>query len=557
MVLRPKNTNQKVSKTPPQNLKPPSPSLRVPPSMPVKEVKGENALADASPPFTPLKSPMASRALTVAVTHPEAFIKVRPVVQIITGQEHLAVYEAERLLDETGLYYVSNGQLVRLVPIQGSMQCEIVNSQTLYVVLSGMIEWHRQARNGEWEVCNPPHNLINTLLFNQDRKHLQTLMGIAHQPYFDANETLVATPGFNPVTCGYARFGVDDYAINAPSMDDAKQAFMSLKSELAEFEFQKPEDLAAAICAMLTAVVRPGLPLAPAFNISAAMSGSGKSFLAKIVVLFATPLTPYITSYPTSENEAIKSIFSVLRERPPVVLFDDMQTDWKPFGAINKALTSHTTTERVLGSSGTGTAQTNALFIGTGNNRDPQKDMRRRVVTIRLAPKSVLKPFEHNPQKQIARYRSVYVGFALTIIQAFLLHGKRDASLTPIGSFEEWSKLCREPIIWLGEPDPASSLINQVKDNTDNEGLAALLKQWRSMYGDEAILVRELIEDAQTKPKLMEILMELPITDRGVISPHKLGQYLKDHRGVRINGLRIEDGKRSERKSWRVLTDDQ
>lgn len=48
MVLRPKNTNQKVSKTPQQKLKPPSPSLRVPPSMPVKEVKGENALAEPS-----------------------------------------------------------------------------------------------------------------------------------------------------------------------------------------------------------------------------------------------------------------------------------------------------------------------------------------------------------------------------------------------------------------------------------------------------------------------------------------------------------------------------
>lgn len=545
---------------PPKKLKPPALTPRVPtplPSVPVKEVKGQNVMADAAPPLPPLKSPMDSSALAVVVTHPEALIKAKPVVKIITGEEHLAVYEAERLLDETGLYYVSGGQLARLVPTQGSVQCEIVNSQTLYVVLSGMIEWHRQGRSGEWEVCNPPHNLINTLLFNQDRKHLQTLMGIAHQPYFDANGKLITTPGFNPETGLYACFGVDDYTVSAPSMDDAKQALRMLKAELAEFEFQKPEDLAAALCAMLTAVVRPGLPLAPAFNISAAMSGSGKSFFASLIVLLATPLHPYVTSYPTTAAEAIKVILAMLLEKPPVILFDDMQTDWKPFGAINKALTSPTTTERVLGKSVTATARTNALFLGTGNNREPQQDMRRRVVTIRLAPKSVMQHFEHNPHKQISKHRSVYVGFALTIIQTFLLHAKRDDTLTPIGSFEEWSKLCREPLIWLGEPDPASSLINQVKNNTDNEGLAALLKQWRSMYGDEAILVRELIEDAQTKPKLMEILMELPITDRGVISPHKLGQYLKDHRGVRVNGLRIEDGKRSERKSWRVLTDDE
>lgn len=71
-----------------------------------------------------------------------------------------------------------------------------------------------------------------------------------------------------------------------------------------------------------------------------------------------------------------------------VILFDDMQTDWKSFGALNKALTSATTTERLLGSSRTATARTNVLFLGTGNNIEPEHDMRRRVVSIRLEPLS-------------------------------------------------------------------------------------------------------------------------------------------------------------------------
>src|SRR5690606_30134983 len=149
--------------------------------------------------------------------------------------------------------------------------------------------------------------------------------------------------------------------------EDAAHSLMMLKAELGEFEFERPDDLSAAVCAMLTAVIRPGLPLAPAFNINAASSGSGKSFLASLIVLFATPLHPYVTSYPTSATEAIKVILAMLLEKPPVILFDDMQTDWKPFGAINKALTSQTTTERLLGKSGTATARTNSLFLGTGN----------------------------------------------------------------------------------------------------------------------------------------------------------------------------------------------
>ncbi|MBB5660364.1 hypothetical protein [Brevundimonas halotolerans] len=498
---------------------------------------------------------MASSALAVVVTHPEAIFPAKLIVQITPGEEHLAVFEAERVLAETGLYYVSGGQLARLVPTAGSMQCEVVNSQTLYVVMSEMIEWQRPNSKGEWVTCNPPHHLLNTLIYTQDRKYLQTLMGIAHQPYFDANEQLVTTPGFNSTTGIYASFGANEYAISAPTEEDAQLSLMALKAELAEFEFEKAEDLSAALCAMLTAAIRPGLPLAPAFNFNAASSGSGKSFLAGLVVLFATPLHPYVTSYPTTATEAIKVILAMLLEKPPVILFDDMQTDWKPFGAINKALTSHTTTERLLGKSGTATARTNSLFLGTGNNTGPIKDMRRRVVTARLAAKSSLRTFERNPQKQISKHRSVYVGFALTIIQAFLLHGKRDDTLTSIGSYEDWSRFCREPLIWLGEPDPALSLINQVKDNTDDEALAVLLKLWRDLYHDESMTVRELLSEAPRKPKLQEIIDEILGVERGASPPHLLGQYLKRHRGVRVNGLRIEDGYSSERKAWRVLTD--
>lgn len=502
MVLRPKFTPL------PSGLRVPSP----PPSMPVKGAKGEAPLVAATPPSSPLRSPMAASALAVVATHPEAIFTTKLMIQITPGEEHVAVYEAERVLAETGLYFVSGGQLARLIPIQGSVQCEVVNSQTLYVVLSEMIEWQRPNLKGEWVTCNPPHHLLNTLIYTQDRKHLQTLMGIAHQPYFDADKHLVTTPGFNTTTGIYASFGTNEYAVSAPSIEDAQRCLMMLKAELAEFGFEKPADLSAALCAMLTAVIRPGLPLAPAFNINAASSGSGKSFLASLVVLFATPLHAYVTSYPTTATEAIKVVLAMLLEKPPVILFDDMQTDWKPFGAINKALTSHTTTERVLGKSVTATARTNTLFLGTGNNTGPIKDMRRRVVTVRLAPKSTLRTFARNPSKQIAQYRASYVGFALTIIQAFLLHGQRDDTLTAIGSYEEWSRFCREPLIWLGEPDPASSLISQVLDNTDNESLAIFLKLWWDHYDSESMIVRELISDAQKNPKLMEILHELPVT---------------------------------------------
>ncbi|WP_292052721.1 MULTISPECIES: hypothetical protein [unclassified Brevundimonas] len=507
---------------------------------------------------------MQSSALAVIATDTEALIPPKPVIRLVVGQDDVAVYEAERILALIGLYYVVSCQLVRLVPNGTSFQCEVINNQTLYVLLCELFEWQIKNHKGDWVTCNPPLRIVNALLHNQDRKHLKTLKGIANQPYLH-NRSFVTTAGFNAETGIYAAFDDSDFLdlINVTE-EDARFRLMQLKAELAEFEFETPADLSAALVAILTAVLRTGLPLAPAFNINATVSGSGKSFLAKIIALFATPLPPYVTSYPTKAEEASKLILAMLLEKPPVVLFDDMQTDWKPFGAINKALTSPTTTERVLGSSRTATASTNSLFLGTGNNVVPIKDMRRRVVTIRLAPKSdaaSLRTFEHDPYKQVARYRNAFVSFALSIIQAYLLHGKRDETITPIGSYEEWSELCREPLIWLGEPDPASSLINQVTDNTDNEALGVFLQEWRKFYIEKSVTVRELISVPHThsnaKTPLLEIIQELPVTERGSVNPHMMGHYLKRHRGVRVNGLRIEDGKSSERKAWCVLTDDE
>jgi len=535
---------------------------KAPASWLAKEVKEETASNTPSP---SLRLDKSSNALAVIPTHTEAVLHAKQVIRLVPGQDHLAVYAAEMILAKTDMYYAVSGHLVRLVPIDGTYKLEIINLQTLYVLLSEKIEWQTKNQLGEWEACNPPQRIVNALLQNQDRKHLQTLKGIAHQPYFDASRKLVIKAGFNPETGLYACFDEADYqGLEIVTEADARQCLMMLKAELEEFEFETPEDRSAVLGAIITAVIRACLPLAPAFNINATVPGSGKSYLAKLIALFATPLPPYVTSYPTKAEEATKVVLAMLLEKPPVILFDDMQTDWKPFGAINKALTSTTTTERVLGSSRTATASTNSLFLGTGNNVVPVKDMRRRVVTIRLAPKSEaanLRKFDGNPLKQITQFRSTYVGFALTIVQAYLLHGKRDETITPIGSFEEWSELCRAPLMWLGEPDPASSLINQVKDNTDNELLGVFLKEWRKYYFDEAITVRELLTPlsglSDKKASLLEIIEELPVTERGSVNRHMLGHYLKRHRGVRVNGLRIEDGNSSERKSWRVLTNDE
>ena len=483
--------------------------------------------------------------------------RAKPRIRVSAGDVHRAAGAAERVLAADGRYFHAGGPIVRIIN-RGSagVASELVNDQTLTSVLSATIDWERRAPGKEWVRCDPPQNVIQSLRHGQDRLHLPALWGLARQPFYRPDGNLVTSAGFDAETGIFAAFDEADYDLREPTREAAQVSLDYLKAYLEEFEFASDSDKAAALAAMLTAAIRPSLPQAPAFSISATRSGSGKSYLAKIVVLVAGPGDPYNTSYPASAEEATKVVQAMLLERPAVILFDDMQTDWRSFGALNKALTSPTTTERVLGSSRTATARTNVLILGTGNNIEPERDMRRRVVTIRLAPRHdnpALRTFQADPVGQITKHRARVVAAALTIIGAFRAAGSPLTEVNPIGTFETWSALCRQPLLWLGEPDPATSLIDQVTHDSDQELLGEFLATWVRFFGSSPVSVRKILATAAENPDLFDALVELPVMDGKYVNRGRLGWFLRKNSGRRAGGYLIESAESSERRAWRVV----
>lgn len=403
---------------------------------------------------------------------------------------------------------------------------------------------------------NVPARIIKNLLYNQDRKHLRELKGIASQPYFDRDEQLIDQPGYNPDTRLYGAFEPSDFKLGEPTLEAAQQAFGVMESLLSDYPFEAEADRSAALSGFLTAAVRPCLEQAPAYNITASVFGSGKSHLASQISTFASPHDPYVATYPYKSEEASKLVIAVCLEQPSVVLFDDMQHDWKSHGPINRLLTSPTVTERILGSNRTATAPTRILILGTGNNIEPERDMRRRVVTIRLSPKeqaAALRNFDFDPLEHLQKFREAYVGFALTIIRAYLTVGKLDQTPVPIGSYKQWSRFCREPLIWLGLPDPATSLISQVSNDVDAEALKDLIDELWKRYGKRSVTVRTIVNDAELDDDLKSALMALPIMEGRYINANKLGWYLRKNRGRIVEGFYIDTGDSTERRSWRVV----
>jgi hypothetical protein len=248
-----------------------------------------------------------------------------------------------------------------------------------------------------------------------------------------------------------------------------------------------------------------------------------------------------------------------------------MDTDWLPHGVINRMLTSTHMTERILGSSKVATVSTRSLILGSGNNVGPVRDLVRRVITITLDPQCATPAtlqYQGNPLATVRNTRTELVCAVLTIVRACRLAGSPKLNVPNIASFGgAWSDYCRHPLIWLGLPDPATALFEQLKNDPDREALGRLLGEWFRRFGSNPTTVRKVVATANELEvdnpfggsgstgdhDLMDAICEFPVSERGVINNSKFGWMLKRNAMRIVDGLRFEDAVADGRKAWRVV----
>ena len=481
-------------------------------------------------------------------------------IEIVPGEINAVRRAAEHALTELGGYYQRGGAVVvvRADPGTGDIATEMLNEPALTSALAEAADWYKFGQGSDRPIrTDPPAKNVMLLLRAQQYDTLPMLTGLARQPFFRSpTGALVSQPGYDAESGRYATFDAAQFQMPKPTVEAAEEALSRLNGLLDEFRFAAPEDRAAALCAMLTGAVRTTLPTAPAFNITPSTPGSGKSYLASTITPFAGPGTPLKISYPTRAEEASKAMLATFLSAPAAVVFDDMQTDWLPFGAVNRALTSDTITDRILGETRTVTVDTRSLIIGTGNNVGPVRDMSRRVVTIRLhhqVATPALEKYDGRPAELIAANRGRYVADALTIIAAYRAAGSPKTEVPDIASYGDWSDMCRQPLLWLGQPDPAGSLIMQLQADPDQETLGRLLRSWHAALGDKPVMLRELIHESVDYPDLEDALQDLPVLDREMINRNRLGWYFKRNANRVVDGFELQPAFSTKRNAWRVV----
>ncbi|MDB3929462.1 RepB family DNA primase [Paracoccaceae bacterium] len=486
----------------------------------------------------------------------------KPLIRVIRGELHRVVDAAEKELASRGRHFQLGGLIVSVStdPTSGDPSIIPTTAPALTRELSIAATWEiYDGRSECWVLTDPPVRHVNVLYDAQKFTHLPPLAGLARQPYFsEADRKVIAEPGYNSQTHRFGVFDARQFALPEPTVEAAQEALSLLEGLLSEFFFVADADKTAALAAMMTATVRPTLSHAPAFHVRAPTMGSGKTYLCELIGAFAGPGLNNKVSYPTSSEEATKVILSLLLTGPAVIEFDDMDTDWAPHGVIKRALTAEQITERILGVSKTASVSTRTLFLGSGNNVGPIRDLLRRVITIHLDPQCETPAtidYDSQPLKKVRQDRGKYVSAVLTLIQAWRNAGAPQADISSIATFNgSWSEYCRHPLIWLGLPDPATSLLEQLNHSPDSDDFGNLMKEWHATFGNVPTTVRKAKQTSAENSSLMDALLEFPIDDfRGELSPTKLGQLLGKNANRIIGGYQLQPVKADGRKGWRVV----
>jgi hypothetical protein len=220
---------------------------------------------------------------------------------------------------------------------------------------------------------------------------------------------------------------------------------------------------------------------------------------------------------------------------------------------------------RPLGQSTFTKVESRASCFATGNNIQLVGDMTRRVLLCSLDPdveRPELRVFHSNPFDAVLADRGKYVAAALLIVRAYIVAGC-PRTLPPLASFEDWSRMVRSALVWLGRPDPCETMNKARSEDPITSSLSNLFTSWHLAGGSAARTVAAIKDLANANDdfgglrhsNFREALIDVADDGRNGVNSKKLGNFLKRYEGRIISGLKLmseEDG-HSKQKAWKVL----
>ena len=521
----------------------------------------------------------------------------RPTILVDTD-EHRVAAEAVAALAADPDVYARGGQLVRVLTAGGGADepavapgrgagtppIEALPAADLRIRLAAaasFVEEKRTRGGGVIEVpAHPPKWLVEGVDARGAWPGVRPLTGVSDVPVLRADGTLCQAPGYDAASgVLYAPSAAFPPVHPDVSIDEAADAVDALRAVACDFRFEAPEHEAAWVASVLTPVARFAFAgPAPLFLNDANVRGAGKGLLANVTATIALGEDMPVRTYPRDPDEMGKQVTAIALAGKRVVCLDNI--DGK-FGdpALDAALTAVVWEGRILGQSkDTQRLPMLAVWYATGNNVAVAADTARRIVHVRIdvldERPEARRDFRHpDLLAWVRRERPRLLAAALTVLAAYCRAGRPDQRLPPFGSFEGWSGLVRQAVVWAGLPDPCLTVARLAETaDTTADALRQLVEAWRRHdVTGRGLLLGDLLADLYPaagpamprRPEDQAVLDALRVavenltgtSGRRPATALQLGNRLKGFRRRVVGGryLQMDPARTSKGFRWQVV----
>lgn len=496
-----------------------------------------------------------------------------PVVQVIASEMPRVVDDAEEtLIDSAAPVFSRAGVLVRpvteLLPSTNGKLVSVSHLRplcqaSLLDILGQTMKFQRwDERRQSFVNMDVPPRVAETLLARQGQWRLPALAGIITTPTLRSDGTLLSEAGYDPETRLYVMLD-DSFRLGAlpekPTRADAEAALKLLVSLLSGFPFVGPIDRAVALSGIITSVLRPGLPTAPAHGIRAHTAGTGKSMMVDLFSSIAVGRPCPVIAVGKTEEETEKRLGALLLGAVPVISIDNVNGELG--GDLLCQMTERPLVRvRVLGKSEAPEIECRSMVFATGNNLILVGDMTRRAVVCALdagIEQPETREFDFDPIARVIEDRGKYVAAALTIARAYRFAGM-PGRCVPLGSYGVWSDTVRSALMWLGEADPVASMETMRAEDPELLEIRSLLAHWRDNLAEASFYTASQVIDLAIekdtagsfmRPEFRDLLLRIA-GDGPIISSKRLGRRLTKMHGRVVGQMRLDlraDEKRGNR----------
>lgn len=344
--------------------------------------------------------------------------------------------------------------------VEGTPRIHTLGHATLKERLSTLVQWLKfNAKKKKYVYTRPDGDVVAALIARKTWPSVRPIVAIAESPFLRPDGSICQTAGYDRATARLYLPSIRFLKVpEHPTQADAAKALAMVADLFVDFPHEKPAHRMVPIAHVSTLLARPAITgCTPVCIYDANTRGSGKSLQTDTVAIIATGRSMPRMNYAADETEQEKILGGLALEGAALFSLDNISSA-RPFGGapLERAVTTPGTIKfRILGVSETPSVAWLAVACGTGNNVGFTSDMVRRVLVSRLESLEA-RPEDRTEFKYprlleyIETHRAELVVALLTMLRAFVVAGRPKQGIGTWGTFESWTELVAQAIVFAG-----------------------------------------------------------------------------------------------------------